>query len=689
MERSEPPNLKLETRNMKLEPVLSFFIGKGGVGKTTIASSYAVHLAARHPREPVLLISTDPAHSLLDVFDIETQSAKAFSQPHAVRVPRGKLFLWQIAAQTEFNTFLQKYRNAILSIVEQGTIFSRAEINPLLSSALPGMAEFAALLAIARALGESNEDRKRHFQHVVVDTAPFGHTVRLFEMPEHFRRFLDFIDLAGSRDRLLAAHFGGGSSPSHPALNEWEQILGTVRDALGARDSRMTLVTTPESFSLNEAVRVVRELHEGPARIRVTDVVLNRSIGKAAGCLDCIARAQQTTFARKFISKHFARLPLHLAGDSGAPVLGAEALGRFGAHVFDGKPLPVGSSPPATAPNISVRKIPWPALGTPLTLTLGKGGVGKTTISSGLAFNQRRAQPRMPVRICSTDPAPSLDDIFKQKIDLELAPVLRDPKLQAAEFNAVAEFRAWAAQVKQKIDAAFSAETGSGVHVDLSFERRIFSALLEIVPPGVDELFAVFRILDLLDSANHRTRVVIDMAPTGHALELLRMPERMLVWSRLLLKLLAAHRSLPLAQDAAVEIARVSQRVRQLAALLKDPKRSQLVVVMLPEPLPDRETARLLSELNAMSAPAPSIFVNRVMLDSSRTCKRCQLARDWQHFTLARLHSEMAPFLVRDFRKELAGRSGLQSLTRELWHLEPVRRTAAARRKRKPLRKPR
>lgn len=667
--------------------MLSFFIGKGGVGKTTVASSYAIRLAKQHPREPVVLISTDPAHTLLDVFNLETQSAAKFSHPRAVQVPRGRLFLWQIAAQKEFDSFLAKYRNAILNVVERGTIFSKSEIDPLLSTALPGMAEFAALLAIARALGAEDSKKRTRFPHVVVDTAPFGHTIRLFEMPEHFRRFLDFLDLAGSRDLVLAAHFGGGAAPSQPFLAEWERILEAVRNALAAADSRIVLVTTPESFSLNEAARASRQLSEGPARIRITDVVLNRAGNESKRCARCSARARQTLVARRFISKHFPRIPVHIGGDSGAPIFGAAALGRFGSHVFERKPLPAGEAPPAVTPHISYRKIPWPTLHAPLTLTLGKGGVGKTTISAGLAFCQRQSKPGEKVLICSTDPAPSLDDVFKQKIGDELVPVLADPKLRAAEFNAVSELRSWAAHVKEKIDSAFSVETGSGVHVDLSFERRIFSALLEVVPPGVDELFAVFRILDLLDSSSNRARVIIDMAPTGHALELLRMPERMLVWSRLLLKMLAAHRSLPLAQDAAVEIARVGQRVRQLATLLKDPKQAQLAVVMLPEPLPDRETGRLLRELKVMSAPSPAIFVNRMLLEPPGSCQRCQLARDWQNFTLAKLRAKAALFVVRNFREELAGRSGLQSLTRELWHLEPVRRTAAARAKERPRRK--
>src|SRR5262249_47706314 len=146
-------------------------------------------------------------------------------------------------------------------------------------------------------------------------------------------------------------------------------------------------------------------------------------------------------------------------------------------------------------------------------------------------------------------------------------------------------------------------------HVDLSFDRQVISALLDIVPPGVDELFAIFLILDLLEVSGQK--VVIDMAPTGHALELLRMPQRILDWSRLLLKSLAAHRTLPLARHIAVEIATVSQRVRELAKMLADRKRVQIWPVMLPEPLPDRETERLLVGIRELGSEPQAIFVNR------------------------------------------------------------------------------
>jgi arsenite-transporting ATPase len=207
------------------------------------------------------------------------------------------------------------------------------------------------------------------------------------------------------------------------------------------------------------------------------------------------------------------------------------------------------------------------------------------------------------------------------------------------------------------------------VHVELSFERRLFATLLDIVPPGVDEVFAIFRILDLLASGSQS--VVIDMAPTGHALELLRMPQRMQVWSRLLLKTLAAHRTLALAQDVAVEIAAFGQRIRELAALLKDRQRARVWTVMLPESLPDRETDRLCKSLAELGLPAGPLLVNRVLFGSDvGKCHRCRRARQWQLATLARLQRQRGlanVYVLQNFAAEMAGEHGLRTLTADLW----------------------
>jgi len=640
---------------------LALFVGKGGVGKTTLSAAYAASLAQAKPRERVLLLSTDPAHSVADVFQIKLADA-----PRRVRLPRaGGLWLWQVNAEKQFRRFLAGNRDAILALVESGTIFSRAEIEPLLDTTLPGMAEMAALLAIHDSLAGAGYD------HIVVDTAPIGHTLRLFEMPEHFARFLDFLDVAAGRDQVLAAHFGGRVRPvSQPFIKEWRKMVADVRAALSGDATRVTLVTTSETFSLNESVRVAEQMRGSDSRIAITGVVLNKAVAAEPGCAICRQRAKATKAARTFLRKHFRGLPVHVAPDPGHPLLGAAQLAAFGAHVFNRKPLRLAATKPrgGAASKLRFTKTKWPKLETPLALTLGKGGVGKTTISAALAFHARATAPRVPVTICSTDPAPSLDDVFEKQVDDRGVSVLGDAKFRAMELDAVGGFREWAVRMKRQLDNALSTEV-QGVHVDMTLDRDIFAALLDIVPPGVDELFAVFRILDLVDSK--KGKVVIDMAPTGHALDLLRMPDRMLLWTRLLLKSLAAHRTLPLAREIAVEVATIGQRVRELAQMLRDAKRVRLWVVMLAEPLPDRETRRLLSALEELGVAPAAVFVNRVIFpDDAAGCRRLERARAWQLATLARLRAGSENlFVVRDFGHEIHGRKALETFTKELWRL--------------------
>src|SRR5256712_12450483 len=116
------------------------------------------------------------------------------------------------------------------------------------------------------------------------------------------------------------------------------------------------------------------------------------------------------------------------------------------------------------------------------------------------------------------------------------------------------------------------------------------------------------------------------MAPTGHALDLLRTPQRILAWTRLLLKTLAAHRTLDFARDAGVKVAELGQRVRELLDLLKDPERSCIHTVMLPEPLPDRETERLMHDLGELGLSSNSLFINRVLfaavMEEFHRCRR-------------------------------------------------------------------
>ncbi|MGZ4819959.1 MAG: ArsA family ATPase [Terriglobales bacterium] len=638
---------------------LSFFVGKGGVGKTTVSSAYAVYRASAKPRRPVLLLSTDPAHSLADVFQVRLGSKLRL-------LPLGgsaKLAVWQVNAELQFRKFLDRYRVAIVSLLESGTLFSREEIEPLLDTTLPGMAEMAALLAIHETL------ERGRYAEIVVDTAPIGHTLRLFEMPEYFARFLDLLDLAGSRDQVLAEHFGGSAAASNPFIAEWRAMVGAVQAALHQRESRILMVTTPEEFALQESVRTAKAMASAPDPLHVTDVTLNRAVRRDGHCLICKQSKARTKAAAQFVQRNFRGIPMHIAEDLGGPALGARTLLEFGRHVFAGKKLRAIARTPAKKDDVKLQPTQWPALKTPITWTTGKGGVGKTTLSAALAVNQRKHAAARPVVICSTDPAPSLDDVFQKRIGNQPVSVAGDAKLRAAELDAAADFRAWAGEMKAKINDAFSSDV-RGLHVDLSFERRVLTALLDMVPPGVDEIAAIFRILDL---AGEKQTLIVDMAPTGHALELLRMPGRILLWSRLLLKSLAPHRRMSLARDVAVQIATLSHRVRELANMLKDGRSSRVVPVMLAEPLPDRETTRLLGALDDLGISTTELFVNRVLFaEDVNHCHRCQAAREWQMETLSTLrrrHRGKNIYVVRNRAREIAGTAALKSFIGELWQI--------------------
>lgn len=637
---------------------LAFFVGKGGVGKTTLSSAYAVRLASSSARHKVLLVSTDPAHSLGDI--LETRIGE---RPKQLALGRNRaLEVWQLDSEKLFREFLRMHRDELVRTLEGGALFTRDEISSLLDSALPGMAEISGLLAIHDAV------QSGRYSTVVVDTAPFGHTLRLFEMPAQFTKLLDVIEVASERDQVLAAHFGGRAAlHRNPFVGKWSDSLTSLRSAFAK--ARLLLVTTPERFALNESTRCIRELQKNNSELHVHAVVLNRAITKPGRCGVCGKQVEARKKAESRLRKSYPKAAFHIAEDPGFPMQGVAQLKKFGDAVFGNKKLrsatkkvtiKVSQRPKMTATR-------WPLLRKPLTFVLGKGGVGKTTISAGLGYHARRNSDAA-VEICSVDPAPSLDDIFEMQVGDQPKTVLGDKGFRASELDSVALFRHWIADIRAEVESSTSSQQ-SGLHIDLSYERRLFSDLLEIVPPGVDEVLAVFRIVEMVRSGRH---VIIDMAPTAHALELLRMPEKVLTWSRLLLKSLASHRKLALAREAAVKIAELEVRARELSRLLAS-SQTAVYVVMLPEPLPDHETVRLVEELRKLKLAPEAVFVNRVVdLGQHAACGRCRNLAAWQALVLGglkRRSQAQAVYAIPAYDHELVGKAGLRELTSEIWQL--------------------
>ena len=635
-------------------PRLSFFIGKGGVGKTTVSASYALWRCTQKNRKPLLLLSTDPAHSLGDVLRQRLSDKTVKIRP--------KLFAREIDAASELHRFLAENRANILKVIEKGSFFTADEIGPLLDATLPGMAEIAGLLAIDEALESGSYDE------IIVDTAPMGHTLRMFDMPRHFAKFLDFLQTASQRDEVLAATFANRRLAPDPFLEDWSAMVGRLRSSLESADSQLVMVTTPEPFAVEETLRASEWLRDEEGNdLPVSTIVLNRSVGVSHGCEPCSNRVKALKSARRRLKAVYTGSRILRGDDPGAPLFGAEQLHAFGRHVFEEIPLRVTLSVPASASQAAFESAPWPTEEQEMTFTLGKGGVGKTTISAALGLHTR-AKDRVVVNICSTDPAPSLDDVFRTEVGETLVSVLNDAGFRAAEIDAVEEYRKWAEQTRRRVDEGLTNETDRGLHLDLTYDRELLDALLDVVPPGVDEIFAILRISEMVRRGE---RLIIDMAPTGHAIDLLKTPERLLSWTRMLLKTLAANRTLPLARDAAVEVATIQHKVRELAAVMRDGQRSAVDVVMLPELLPDRETRRLLGAMRDLGTTVRRVFVNRVMMQDRGHCSRCNRARRWQMYTLQkiRVFSQQDVYIVPEVPGGISGRAGLERFTRKIWRL--------------------
>src|SRR5262249_54506048 len=157
------------------------------------------------------------------------------------------------------------------------------------------------------------------------------------------------------------------------------------------------------------------------------------------------------------IKREFRSANLLQAQDTGAPILGVKSLLKFAEHAFAHKKPPALGTP-KKVPAPKLKATTWPTLKAPLSFSIGKGGVGKTTISAALAFHQRVSDKKGSVAICSTDPAPSLDDIFQTDVGDQPKGVLGDPRLLASELDSVAEFRRWSSGVREKLDEAMSAK---------------------------------------------------------------------------------------------------------------------------------------------------------------------------------------------------------------------------------------
>jgi arsenite-transporting ATPase len=615
---------------------LHVFAGKGGVGKTTCAAAAALAAAERGRR--VAVISTDPAHSLGD----------ALGQPLGVtprRIPTraGRLDAIELDADRALQRWLTRRRPMLRTIAERGTYLDDEDLERLLRLSFPGVDELMALVELTR-LAECSG-----WELVVVDTAPTGHALRMLAMPETLRRLAGVLDTMYAKHRFLGDSFGSGHrrGAADALIQELDADGRRLAELLrNPARCRLTWLMLPEALSLEESRDGVAALTA--AGIAVDELIVNRlSAAAEPVCATCRARRRHESRVAVEVRRAFAARPVRalpaLEGEPrGVPAL--RALGRrlhAGATAVASRSR-VGRAAPSAVVARSARgqrqASEWIDLVAPagvrLVVFAGKGGVGKTTCAAATALVLAR-QHSGRVLLLSADPAHSLADVLATPLDDTERPVPGAAAgLRARELDAEQALARTRERYRQAVEETFDSLL-RGSRFDVAYDREALHGLMDLAPPGLDELFAVLSIVEALSERRPPYDVIVlDTAPTGHALRLLEMPATALAWVHALLAILLKYREVVGLGEVAAELVATARRLRELSALLVDPARARVVVVTRAAALPIDETTRLLRRLHRMRLAAPAVIVNA---RSGGACRRCAGARRDEERALAGL----------------------------------------------------
>ena len=540
-----------------------FFTGKGGMGKTTLACATAVALVARGRR--VLIVSTDPASNLDEV--LGTALAE---QPRPVAGIAGL-----DAANIDPEAAAREYRErAVGPYRELLPDTALASMEESLSGACT--VEIAAFDTFAGLLGDPQATAG--YDHVIFDTAPTGHTLRLLALPA---AWTGFIDTNTSGMSCLGPLAG---------LQDQRELYAASVRALG--DPQLTtlvLVSRPERTALAEAERTRAEL--AGAGMRHQLLALNGTFDAADSDDDtALALARRQSDALAALPAGLASLPrvevplldfAPIGPDALARVLAPTASASAREHAADTEPLPAPLSELIDELEISGRGV---------IMTMGKGGVGKTTLAAAIASELARRGHL--VHLSTTDPAAHVADAVGDGVaGLSLSRI--DPAEQTRIYS-------------EQVLAAAGA--------DLDEQGR---ALLEedLRSPCTEEI-AVFRAFADVVARGQDGFVVLDTAPTGHSLLLLDATQ-------------SYHR------DVARGLSEVPDAVARLLPRLRDPEYTRVLIITLPEATPVHEAARLSEDLERAGIAPYAWIVNQSLA-----------AAGAEHPTLAARARDEHPYLA-------------------------------------------
>lgn len=453
-------------------PRFLFFTGKGGVGKTSIACAAALALVGAG--KTVLLVSTDPASNVGQVFGI-TIGNKITAIPAAPG-----LSALEIDPEAAAADYRERIVGPVRGLLPEAEIASITEqLSGSCTTEVASFDEFTALLT-------DTDGAVGGFDHILFDTAPTGHTIRLLQLPANWTEFLQ----TGKGDASCLGPLAG--------LDKQKSTYAAAVEALADPDrTRLVLVTRPTRSALREIDRTHTEL--AALGMNRQYVVVNAVMPQPADDSDPLASAvyRREQAALTDMPAALRALPhdsIELKADN---MVGLDALNTL----FDSTPVDhPGSIAPSTAHPVAVAPLrdlvdEIERSGHGLVMCMGKGGVGKTTVAAAIAV--ALADRGHDVHLSTTDPAAHLTETLQGG-----AEHLRVSRIDPAEASQ---------QYRDRVMASKGADLDDAGKATLAEDLR---------SPCTEEV-AVFQAFSKVIHESRSTFVVLDTAPTGHTLLLL------------------------------------------------------------------------------------------------------------------------------------------------------------------------
>jgi arsenite-transporting ATPase len=540
-----------------------FFSGKGGVGKTTMASATAIYHALQGKK--TLIVTTDPASNLADVFEQEIG--------HKITPINGVPNLQAMEIDPDVAT--KEYKERIIGpfreVMPEDVIASLEE--NLGGPCTTEMASFDRFIDFM----EGNE-----YDVVVFDTAPTGHTIRLLELPVDWSRHIEQSS-KGSGQTCL-----GPVQTIQDSKDKYDRATSLLKDP-----SRTTFifVMRPEALSLYETQRASKELET--IGIKSGQIIINGILPEEVCEVEFFRNkyADQQQVIRETeqaISKP-KRYMLLRDGE----VKGLAGLKAVADELYDGKrPVPVSEAGTPFVrdavlerPDLEGLFLPTRGKGTKALFFTGKGGVGKTTISCVVAMHI--ARKGFKTLIVTTDPAAHLGEVFGTAVGSE--PVKITDDLFAVMIDQERAFREYKERSLADARGKYS-------------EDMIAAMEEELNSPCTEEMAAFDKFVRFIEGREYDI-VVFDTAPTGHTLRLLDLP---FDYAKQVEMMVCSDESAGVKQET-------QNRFREIISLLRDRDRAVFSFVLYPESTPIQESYRAMLDLKEAGIETQLVVANLVI----------------------------------------------------------------------------